>query len=249
MLKRCNELCSEALREQQTSLAQLVSNPAYFKKKPILSLCRSKPAVPLTKTVNATQAQFAKPLPAESLSTCDQVPGRRRQLGKQGESKETAGNGNKQPGNHKSGKMSDVEQMTDATKPNAGETDGPVISAEVEVPIKVFSKSVAAEVLKHVAVSDILPAISNDKQYQDVLRNAGVQKYLEKCFHLCWLMQAQYPPMLMDFETKPGMPFNTNVFETYAKRGPKTVRVVWPPVYLHKDGPLVCKGYAEGTKQ
>ncbi|XP_053400028.1 uncharacterized protein LOC123557689 isoform X2 [Mercenaria mercenaria] len=267
MLKRCNELCSEALREQHTSLAQLVSNPAYFKKKTVPSLPQSKPAVPLKKTANVTQvtvkslheknpltqqAQFAKTLPAGSLSTGDQGTGPQGQLDKQGKSTETAGNGNKQPGDLKSGKMSDVyevEQMTNETKPNAGETDGPVISAKVEVTIKEFSKSVAAEVLKHVAISEILPAISKDKQYLDVLQNSGVQKYLEKCFHLCWLMQTQYPPMLMDFETKPGMAFNTNVFETYTNRGPKIVRVVWPPVYLHKDGPLVCKGYAEGTKQ
>ena len=61
-------------------------------------------------------------------------------------------------------------------------------------------------------------------------------------------MLAQYPPMRMDFETKVGQDFDNNAFDVYSTKGPKVAQVVWPPVYLHKDGPLVCKGYAEGMK-
>ncbi|XP_053400030.1 uncharacterized protein LOC123557685 [Mercenaria mercenaria] len=268
MLKRCNAFCSEALTGQHAVLAQLVSNPQYLKKETISGRPQSKPQATPRRTPNVTKldvkvqpahqkdsesqqakVNFSKTMPAGTQGSGGLSTSAHGQLGQQGGNETHIVNKNAQPGSPRSAQLSDVYdagQMPQSTKPSTGDQ---TIKERFEVPFKEFSKSVAAEVLRNISVSDILQAINKDHQIQeDVLQNAEVQKYLEKCFHLCWLMLAQYPPMVMDFEAKEGKAFDNEAFETYTNRGPTIARIVWPPIYLHKDGPLVCKGYAEGTK-
>lgn len=124
-----------------------------------------------------------------------------------------------------------------------------MMEGKLQTPIREFSKMAANDVLANVNISNIFSVLMKTDQFpKDIFQNTAVQKYLEKCFHLCWLMQVQSPPMLMDMETKPGTMFDANVFEIYSNRGQKIAIVVWPPLYLHKDGPVVCKGYADCAK-
>jgi hypothetical protein len=43
-----------------------------------------------------------------------------------------------------------------------------------------------------------------------------------------------------------GMLFDTSVFKAYTKSGKFVDYIVWPPLYLHENGPLLCKGVAQG---
>ena len=59
-------------------------------------------------------------------------------------------------------------------------------------------------------------------------------------------MALQDPPMIIDKTTKPSDGFDTDNFKVYTKKGDKVDYIVWPPLLLHKDGPLVGKGVAQG---
>lgn len=83
---------------------------------------------------------------------------------------------------------------------------------------------------------------------RDIFQSKEIVLFLKKSIKLCYLMQVQFPPMFLDFSIKPGDAMNLEKFNAYQKRGPKVAFVVWPPIYLHKDGPVVAKGYAEGAK-
>ena len=42
--------------------------------------------------------------------------------------------------------------------------------------------------------------------------------------------------------------FDTKMYRGYQLNGPYIAYIVWPAVSLHKEGPLLSKGVAEGTK-
>ena len=52
--------------------------------------------------------------------------------------------------------------------------------------------------------------------------------------------------MIIDKSVKPADSFDTDMFKVYTKKGEKVDYIVWPPLLLHKDGPLVGKGVAQG---
>ncbi|WAQ98193.1 hypothetical protein MAR_022566, partial [Mya arenaria] len=92
--------------------------------------------------------------------------------------------------------------------------------------------------------------IIRDLKFQKALLNhKDITNFVVQCLRLCWLMQAQYPPMVLDFSFRSGDVFNTDALAAYSTRGPTIAYMVWPPLRLHMDGPLVCKGYAEGLKK
>jgi hypothetical protein len=46
----------------------------------------------------------------------------------------------------------------------------------------------------------------------------------------------------------PGLPkgnFNADIYRGYTKTGKEYKYLVWPPLYLHKDGPMLGKGVAQ----
>ena len=72
--------------------------------------------------------------------------------------------------------------------------------------------------------------------------------YITKCAQLCWYMAIQEPPVVIGFqETTEDGHFDKDVYKPYTKVGKKLDFFVWPPLYLHKnDGPMLCKGTAQG---
>ena len=70
-----------------------------------------------------------------------------------------------------------------------------------------------------------------------------VESYVRQCIDLVWYMCIQQPPMEIMW-AKPGEKFNREVFRFSGKKGKKFKMTVWPAVFLHKDGPLVVRGYA-----
>jgi hypothetical protein len=62
-------------------------------------------------------------------------------------------------------------------------------------------------------------------------------------------MAIQDPPLYLTLDNcKTGQIFNRNNFKEYTKSGPYIDFVVWPSVFLEKDGPLLCKGVVQCKK-
>ena len=74
------------------------------------------------------------------------------------------------------------------------------------------------------------------------------QEYVETCVQCCWLMAIQEPPVHMEWGFKKGISdFNKDVLKSYTKTGNTVAFMVWPALFLHRDGPLLCKGIAQGV--
>ncbi|XP_076070950.1 uncharacterized protein LOC143042506 isoform X2 [Mytilus galloprovincialis] len=71
-----------------------------------------------------------------------------------------------------------------------------------------------------------------------------VQTFIKKTLSLCWLMTIQDPPVILTTELSGK--FNTDLFRHYTKSGSNVDYVVWPVVFLHDGGPIICKGVAQG---
>ncbi|XP_061164927.1 myosin-11-like [Saccostrea echinata] len=73
----------------------------------------------------------------------------------------------------------------------------------------------------------------------------ATSKYAEACAALCWFMCVQDPPVYMDPSVPKGN-FDTDKYRAYTKTGKDYKYLVWPPLYLHKEGPMLGKGIAQG---
>ncbi|XP_052279057.1 myosin-11-like isoform X2 [Dreissena polymorpha] len=74
----------------------------------------------------------------------------------------------------------------------------------------------------------------------------AINSYWTMCKEICKSMIAHDPPMYMDTDTdKHGITFDTKLYEGYTKRGSQIDFVVWPALYLEKNGPLLHKGVAQ----
>jgi hypothetical protein len=72
----------------------------------------------------------------------------------------------------------------------------------------------------------------------------GVTNFIKKAVSLCWLMAIQDPPVVLT--TKLTGKFDTDRFRHYTKSGSTVDYVVWPVLFLHEGGPIICKGVAQG---
>jgi hypothetical protein len=81
---------------------------------------------------------------------------------------------------------------------------------------------------------------------KDKIGSDWLYDFLEKAFELIWVMKMQDPPMEFVW-SKPGDNFDNNMYTYYSKRGSKVSQSIWPAVVLHKAGPLMSKGVAQGN--
>ena len=72
----------------------------------------------------------------------------------------------------------------------------------------------------------------------------GVKNFIKKAVSLCWLMVIQDPPVVLT--TKLTGKFDTDRFRHYTQSGSTVDYVVWPVLFLHEGGPIICKGVAQG---
>ncbi|KAK3099940.1 hypothetical protein FSP39_012177 [Pinctada imbricata] len=74
-----------------------------------------------------------------------------------------------------------------------------------------------------------------------------VEDYSKKCLGLCWLMVIQDPAVVLGKPALSGDPMDLNLYKEYTKTGTSVSFTVWVPLFLYKDGPLLCKGVAQPT--
>lgn len=58
-------------------------------------------------------------------------------------------------------------------------------------------------------------------------------------------MVLQTPQVYIESSFKPDDVFNSNIYRSYKTQGKMYKFIVWPALYLHKDGPILQKGVAE----
>lgn len=69
--------------------------------------------------------------------------------------------------------------------------------------------------------------------------------FYKTCVELCWYMVIQDPVMCLDDDIEQGTLMDKNNYKEFTKSGDKVMFVVWPALYLHKDGPVLYKGVAQ----
>ena len=58
-------------------------------------------------------------------------------------------------------------------------------------------------------------------------------------------MQMHDPPVYIECEFSRDSTIDTDIFRSYTRAGYKVDFVVWPVLYLHKDGPVLNKGVVQ----
>ena len=59
------------------------------------------------------------------------------------------------------------------------------------------------------------------------------------------MMQIQDPPVFIEWEFPKETKIDTNILRSYTKAGEIVDFIVWPVLYLHKDGPVLNKGVVQ----
>lgn len=72
-----------------------------------------------------------------------------------------------------------------------------------------------------------------------------LQPFVKSCLEICWLMSIQDPPLSFASDPKYMDILDTNKYKFYTKTGSFIDYVVWPPLMLHIEGPLLSKGIAQ----
>ncbi|XP_052093049.1 polyamine-modulated factor 1-binding protein 1-like [Mytilus californianus] len=83
----------------------------------------------------------------------------------------------------------------------------------------------------------------------DVMKRLMKMQFFEKCVSLCWCMVIQDPVMYLDADITQGTTFDKNTYKEFVKSGNKVKYIVWPALFLHKDGPLLHKGIVQAYWQ
>ncbi|XP_053398954.1 putative leucine-rich repeat-containing protein DDB_G0290503 [Mercenaria mercenaria] len=232
----CDELCTDHMKKIQQSFCTL-------------TFCKSTAAVEVVKENTETCIKRAtatisgrQTLVSEELNdvgateeVCDEVPGRRVPVVCE--------------------ELNDVEKTSEvcdevpgriALKREARINFEQELNTEQKYVIMVirrfFEKQLSCEVEK-VGTEIILEEQNIDTGME------SVKAFIQKCMNICWSMYRHVPPIHVDFpDVTENILFDTNIYKPYTKSGKYVHYIVWPALYLHEGGPLLCRGVAQGRK-
>lgn len=88
---------------------------------------------------------------------------------------------------------------------------------------------------------------ASDRAKFNIANDTKMKPFVNKCLELCWLMEIQSPPVVFGKLMEQGTQerFDSTTYKPYTKTGAFIDFVVWPPLYLHKQGQLLAKGVAQ----
>ncbi|XP_033744199.1 uncharacterized protein LOC117330089 [Pecten maximus] len=72
------------------------------------------------------------------------------------------------------------------------------------------------------------------------------EQFIKETVMYVWMMRVQDPPIHIEWEFSHGEKFDHDRLRSYTKSGDSVDYVVWPILYLHKGGPMLSKGVAQG---
>lgn len=73
----------------------------------------------------------------------------------------------------------------------------------------------------------------------------ATKNYISAVIDLCWFLNVQDPPCTISLDLRRGEPFQTDKYRVYRQSGKQVDYVVWPVLYLHQGGGVLCKGVAQ----
>lgn len=74
------------------------------------------------------------------------------------------------------------------------------------------------------------------------LYKTAIPLFTVKCLELCWLMNMHNPSVALGLPPTKDSPFDGTFYKEYTRTGTTVDFVVWLPLLLHKNGPLLQKG-------
>ncbi|XP_076070132.1 uncharacterized protein LOC143041881 [Mytilus galloprovincialis] len=80
---------------------------------------------------------------------------------------------------------------------------------------------------------------------EKVMQLLMTSSFFEKCVYICWSMAIQDPVMYLDEDVQAETQIDKNTYKEFVKSGNTVAFVVWPALFLHKDGPLLYKGVVQ----
>ena len=78
---------------------------------------------------------------------------------------------------------------------------------------------------------------------------SALKSYISATVDLCWLMNVQDPPCTISWDLRKGESFQTDKYKVFTHSGKLVEYIVWPVLYLHQGGGVLCKGVAEGMRE
>lgn len=127
----------------------------------------------------------------------------------------------------------------------------PNMSEEQSLTILFKSLLIAHEVCKNnkASTSDakvemILKKIKDTFNSVNTLDNA-ILSYVKQSTDICTAMLKQVPSLVFGEIPQRGNDFAKADYKEYSAKGTKVDYVVWPALYLHKDGPILLKGFVK----
>ncbi|XP_060584756.1 uncharacterized protein LOC132740787 [Ruditapes philippinarum] len=110
--------------------------------------------------------------------------------------------------------------------------------------LKVFQKEVA-EIMVPVVQKAYFKASWRNDEFVPALK-----PFIRKCIYVCWMMVVQSLPMCIHvIDVNEQDKFDKNLYREYTTSGSHIKYIVWPAMLLHENGPVVCKGIAQGCDQ
>lgn len=70
-------------------------------------------------------------------------------------------------------------------------------------------------------------------------------EYTNKCIEICWLMNTHNPPLEFDEPPKIGELYDKDSYKEFTVQGDAVSFVVWLPLLIEKDGPVLTKGVVQ----
>ncbi|VDI77583.1 Hypothetical predicted protein [Mytilus galloprovincialis] len=70
-------------------------------------------------------------------------------------------------------------------------------------------------------------------------------KYVSDCIEYVWTIQIQDPKVYIEWDFPSGSKIDWDLFRSYTKTGDYIDFIVWPVIYVHKGGNLLCKGVVQ----
>ncbi|KAH3795230.1 hypothetical protein DPMN_148778 [Dreissena polymorpha] len=84
-----------------------------------------------------------------------------------------------------------------------------------------------------------------ESKYKLKGKPAQLDTYAFEAAKTVWMMKVQQPPVEFLW-VDPGSRFNKETFKSYTKIGEIVDQCIWPAVLLHKGGPVMVRGIAQG---
>lgn len=88
---------------------------------------------------------------------------------------------------------------------------------------------------------EIMQVIS--QKYEEKIRKV-CDPYIQRCTTVCFYMVVKSPQVYLEFDC-PADKIDRFIFRPFTKDGKTLDYVVWPALFLHKDGPLMTKGVVQ----